>query len=57
MKSILLFLLSNFGVRGSGLVFGAARPLIMTESFAGIRNEKLRNDNGGFASIIWGQCP
>ena len=39
----------GFGVWGSRLARRAARPLIMDESFARIRNEKLEMRNGGAA--------
>ena len=40
---------SGFGVQGSGLARRAARPLIMDEIFARIRNAKLEMRNGGAA--------
>ena len=40
---------SGFGVQGSKLARRAARPLIMDESFARIRNAKLEMRNGGAA--------
>ena len=41
---------SGFGVQGSRLARRAARPLIMDESFARIRNAKLEMRNGGGGS-------
>ena len=44
--------IKNEGLRG---ILWTARPLIMDESFARIRNEKLemRNGGGGFAANIY----
>ena len=42
----------NSKIKGSGLVPGACRPLMVDKSYARIRNEKLGIRNGGAAHKI-----